>query len=107
MFGCLTFFIWLVEVTIVAVMFDGLSALESFETGMSLSVTIGVILAITGFAMGADRLAYYMGLLWSTGNTSGDDQSDGGLIAGFFRLLRIALFAGGVIVFIYYLGVHG
>ena len=77
--GCLTFFIWL----------------------------IGVVLGTIGFAIGADRFAAYMGLLWGTGDHSDADQSGGGFFAGLFRLMRIALFSGGVILFIYYLGVRG
>jgi hypothetical protein len=105
--GCLTFFIWLVEISIVAVMLDGLSAVESFETGIILSMAIGFVLAVIGFTIGADRFADYMGLLLGTNNGPDSDQSGGGLLAGLIRLIRIALFAGGVIVFIYYLRVRG
>ena len=107
LFGCLTFFIWLIEISIAAVMFDGMSAFESFETGITLSVLIGVVLGIIGFAIGADRFAAYMGLLWGTGDHSNADHSGGGLFAGLIRLIRIAVLAGGVILFIYYLGVRG
>ena len=88
-------------------MLDGLSAVESFETGITLSMAIGFVLAVIGFAIGADRFADYMGLLLGTNNGPDSDQSGGGLLAGLIRLIRIALFAGGVIVFIYYLRVRG